>query len=127
MIKEIIFDWEGVLSINGSLNWEIFNWIKNNSQYSFSILTNSNLSLMESLDSSEIKKLFNLIITPKNSQLFKPDEKVFLFTIEKTGKKPNEIIFIDDNLINVKSAQKTEINGYLYQNNYDLINFLEGI
>lgn len=45
----------------------------------------------------------------------KPDPKIFQALIEKSGCRPNEIIFADDKQENVDSAKSLGINAFLYE------------
>jgi FMN phosphatase YigB (HAD superfamily) len=36
---------------------------------------------------------------------------------EKLNVKPNEILYIDDSLTNIKAAEEANLNSYLYINN----------
>ncbi len=125
MIKEIVFDWEGVLEVSNGFNLPLFYWIKNNQEFSFSILSNCFWDLTEKLKEIEAKEFFNHIITAQNSNFLKPERKAFLFLLDKTKRNPEDIFFIDDNPNNVKSAKQLKINGYLFKNNQDLIQELE--
>lgn len=59
----------------------------------------------------------------------KPDIEIYNELIEKTGFKPENILFFDDNLVNIENASKTKINAvhlfgfpavkkYLYENRF---------
>jgi epoxide hydrolase-like predicted phosphatase len=55
--------------------------------------------------SIEFKKLFDEYIESSVVGLRKPDQKIFLYTCEKLGVKPNEAIFLDDIGTNLKVAK----------------------
>ena len=50
--------------------------------------------------------------------LAKPDLKIFQLAIEKTGLRPEEILFVDDLLINVEAAAKTGMQVFQYDPNH---------
>jgi len=50
----------------------------------------------------------------------KPDEKIYKFVIEKLKCKPEEIIYFDDNIINVNAAEKIGIKSYKVNGFIDL-------
>jgi len=78
----------GILSNTNKLHWEIF------------------------------QKKFKFINLIKNKFLsfeigeIKPDEKIYKFVIEQLKCKPEEIIYFDDNIINVEAAKKIGIKSY---------------
>lgn len=46
----------------------------------------------------------------------KPNSRIFKIAIEKSNVLPSEIAFFDDLILNVESAQKVGIQGFLYKN-----------
>lgn len=45
----------------------------------------------------------------------KPDEKIYLYVLEKLDVEAGNVVFIDDNLENVESAKKVGINAILFE------------
>lgn len=58
----------------------------------------------------DIWELFDEFILSHEIHMTKPDPKVFEYALKKAGCKPEEIIFIDDDFNNVRSAQVLGIN-----------------
>ena len=57
----------------------------------------------------------------------KPNDDIFLYTLEKINAKPEESLFIDDNKPNVDSAVNLGINGFVYTNSDSFKNYLDQI
>ena len=57
----------------------------------------------------------------------KPDKKIFELTIEKAGCKPEEIVFIDDGINNIRAARELGIIGIKFLNKEDLVKELENL
>lgn len=73
----------------------------------------------------EIDKLFDVNIRSNEVGSRKPEEKIYLITLEKLGLKPEECLIIDDQKQNLKTAQKLGMNTILYTNSEELIKRLE--
>ena len=57
--------------------------------------------------------------------LTKPDPVIFQIAIDKSGCQPNEILFIDDGLNNVRAASELGINTIRFVDIEDLIEKLK--
>jgi putative hydrolase of the HAD superfamily len=58
--------------------------------------------------------LFDEFILSHEIKLMKPDHKIFLYAIERAGCTPQEILFIDDGLNNVRAAKELNIIAIRY-------------
>ena len=58
----------------------------------------------------DIWELFDEFILSHELHMTKPDPKMYELALEKAGCKPEEVLFIDDGLNNVRSAQEIGIN-----------------
>ena len=69
----------------------------------------------------EIEDLFDELYISYEIGHYKPNEDAFLYTLEKSGYKPEDSYFIDDNKENVTIASSLGINGLLYINDENTI------
>ncbi|MFO8018265.1 MAG: HAD family phosphatase [Promethearchaeia archaeon] len=60
--------------------------------------------------------LFEDFILSYEIGVTKPDPEIYKYAIEKARCKANQILFIDDNYVNVKGAKRCEINTIFYKN-----------
>jgi putative hydrolase of the HAD superfamily len=62
-------------------------------------------------------------------KMVKPDEDIYLYTLEKIGRKPEEIVFIDDKQENIDTAKRLGMHTILFKSldqvEKDLENILE--
>lgn len=63
---------------------------------------------------------FDELILSHETHFIKPNPKVFEYAIKKAGCKPEQIIFIDDGLNNIRSAKEYGIIGIKYTNSEEL-------
>ncbi len=73
----------------------------------------------------EIVELFDELILSFEVHMTKPDPRLFKLAIQKAECKPEEIVFIDDGLNNIRSARELGINGIKFTNLENLINELK--
>jgi len=64
----------------------------------------------------QFKGLFDEIVISSEVGMTKPGKDIYLHALGKINSKPEESLFIDDSQINVDSAIKLGINGFLYTN-----------
>ena len=57
--------------------------------------------------------------------MLKPGQEIYLEAIRRTGRKPEEILFVDDSLSNVEAAKKAGMNADLYIPGHDLRALIE--
>jgi FMN phosphatase YigB (HAD superfamily) len=60
---------------------------------------------------------YEIIIESCDLKLIKPHEDIFLHAQKKAGVLPNEILFVDDYLVNTKTAEKLGWNVVLFDEN----------
>lgn len=92
----------------------------------FKIVLGSNAPLgflSQILKENDLEKLFDTIIISSEIGAAKPDPLFFEKTFEILKESPNNLLFFDDNLANVKAAQKLGIEAQLFKNIED-VNFL---
>ncbi|MFX0027640.1 MAG: HAD family hydrolase [Candidatus Hermodarchaeota archaeon] len=117
-------------SIISSCNPDIVEVIKEIKQYNrvkLLCLSNVNSSHWDFLKSKKWDFLdyFDELILSHEVHMTKPDKKIFEFTIEKAGCKPEEIVFIDDGINNIRAARELGIIGIKFTNKEDLVKELE--
>ncbi|MFX1323389.1 MAG: HAD family hydrolase [Promethearchaeota archaeon] len=117
-------------SIISGFNVDIVNLlkrIKEINKYKMLCLSNVNSSHWEYLLNKNwgFLKYFDEYILSHEIHLTKPDKKIFEYTIKKANCKPDEIVFIDDGLNNIRSAQQLGIKGIKFTNIDDLIEELK--
>lgn len=106
---------------------ELIRKIRDNNRYKLLALSNLNSSHWDYiLDKNwEFINFFDELILSHEIHLIKPDPKIFEYTIQKAGCKPEEIAFIDDGLNNIRSASELGIVGIKYTNTDELIEELK--
>jgi FMN phosphatase YigB (HAD superfamily) len=73
----------------------------------------------------KLKKYFRAFITSAFVGCAKPDKKIYRIMLKKVRCKPNEVIFIDNDLQLVKAARRLGINGIIFRNKKQLISDLK--
>jgi len=109
--------WEEMLGgpINKSVN--ILRRIKKKNKLNVFALTNwSAETFPTALKKFDFLSLFEGIIVSGEEKTRKPFEKIYQITIDRFKIDPTESVFIDDNLRNVKAAEKLNIKGIHFKN-----------
>ena len=109
--------WEEMLGgpINKSVN--ILRRIKKKNELNVFALTNwSAETFPTALKKFDFLSLFEGIIVSGEEKTRKPFEKIYQITIDRFKIDPTESVFIDDNLRNVKAAEKLNIKGIHFKN-----------
>ena len=106
---------------------ELIRKIRDNNRYKLLALSNVNASHWDYIRNKnwEFINFFDELILSHEIHLIKPDPKIFEYTIQKAGCKPEEIAFIDDGLNNIRSANEFGIVGIKYTNTDELIEELK--
>ncbi len=101
--------------------------LRDTNRYKLICLSNVNESHWEFLKSKQWKfiEYFDELILSFKVHLTKPDPRIFQFAIEKAGCRPEEIIYIDDGLNNVREASKLNINSITYTTTEELMEILK--
>lgn len=108
---------------------EVIGKIKENNKFKLLCLSNVNSSHWESLLKKKwgFLEYFDELILSHEVHMTKPDKKIFEYTIEKAGCKPEEIVFIDDGINNVRVARELGIIGIKFTNKEDLVKELKNL
>jgi len=83
---------------------------------------NYKVAILSNTESIAVKHLYNLDIVSKFDIAFfsfelaclKPNEKIYKHVIQQLNVQPSEVIFIDDNLKNIRAAESLGIQGILF-------------
>lgn len=70
--------------------------------------------------------LFDVIISADINQI-KPDKNFYYYILYKYNINPDELLFLDDNNENIKSASDIGINTFLVYKDTDLFNEIDNI
>ena len=102
---------------------EIIKNIRERKRYKLLALSNVNASHWDYLLSKkwEFINYFDELILSHEIHLTKPNPEIFKYTIQKAGCKPEQIVYIDDGLNNVRSASELGIIAIKYTNTDDLV------
>lgn len=71
------------------------------------------------------EKIFKEEFLSYKMHLMKPGQEIYLEAIRRTGRKPEELLFIDDSQANVDAAKKAGMNADLYIPGQDLRKLIE--
>ncbi|MFX0032283.1 MAG: HAD family hydrolase [Candidatus Hodarchaeota archaeon] len=108
-------------SIIADINLEILELIRNIKEFNnvkLMCLSNINISHWKYLKKQnwDIWNLFDDFILSHEIQLAKPDPAIFELAIRMAKCRPEEILFVDDGLNNVKAASALKINAIHFNN-----------
>jgi putative hydrolase of the HAD superfamily len=108
-------------SIISGINLEVIDFIKKISEmnkYKLIALSNVNSSHWDYILKKkwEFIDYFDEFILSHEIHLIKPNPKIFEYTIKKANCKPEQILYIDDGLNNIRSANHFGIKGIKYTN-----------
>ncbi len=126
MIKAVIFDLSGVLiNLEGRGNFEI---IEKNLQfaeglkdrYKLGVLSNLSSEYAEKLKKERFYEIFDAISLSGETGFLKPDKNSYLSIIEKLAVCPEEAVFVDDSLENIKGAESLGMKTIFYRSPRDL-------
>lgn len=88
-------------------------------KYSLNILTTGVLQNHPQVR-KKLEPIFNNIFSTYDNELEKTNPESYLFLAKKLGKKPSEILFIDDKEEFINAATEAGLNTIQYKNNQDL-------
>ena len=116
--------WEEMLG--GKINKSV--WILNKLIPQFEVFALTNWSAETfpvALKKFHFLRSFKDIIVSGKEKLIKPDPEIFNLAIKRFKIKPNETIFIDDNINNIISAKKMNFITHHFKTPEKLIEYLE--
>lgn len=90
------------------------------SNYKIGLLSNAAQEEIDCVFRDKIDTLFDAMAISFEVGVVKPNAKIFLVCAQRLAVKPEECLFIDDSLINIKAAQKLKMKT-LYYPSYGII------
>ncbi|MFX1420395.1 MAG: HAD family hydrolase [Promethearchaeota archaeon] len=117
-------------SIIAGVNPEIIHLLKklrDSDQYKLIALSNVNSSHWDYILNKkwDFIDYFDIFILSHEIHLVKPNPKIFEYVIKKAGCKAEKIIYIDDGVNNIRTANKLGFRGIKYTNSDELIEELK--
>jgi epoxide hydrolase-like predicted phosphatase len=99
------------------VNWELLDTIRKlHPRYKVGLLSNAWDDLRKTMHERwNIDGLFDELIISAEVKMVKPDPRIFQLTVERLGVLPEEAIFIDDIIENVKAARKEGLFAIQFQ------------
>ncbi len=122
MIRLFYDRWEEMLGGALDENVELFRKLRENTEYRIYALTNWSAETWPiAIREYTFLQDFEGILVSGEEGLKKPDPKIYHLLTSRYNLAPNETLFIDDNLRNVKAAQKEGWNAIHYQSSEQLL------
>lgn len=119
MIKAVIFDFYGVLYLEGThFNEELLEYIRSQlkSKYKIGIISNSSGREINELLSVGDKALFDVMVFSGQLDVAKPHPDIYKIAAQKLGVQPEDCVFVDDDDYRAAGAQAAGMQGIVYQN-----------
>lgn len=120
-IKAIVFDFWGVLAsmnLNGKVvyNKELIENIKElKKDYKIGLLSNSNKQSFEKYVKSQgFVDLFDVVVLSEQTGFAKPEKQIFEILLVRLKLQANQVLFFDDNKINVEAARNLGIQAEIW-------------
>lgn len=123
MIKAVIFDFFGVLFLDGkNPNRPLLNYIKNElrPKYKIGILSNAAIDYAKEKFDQHDYALFDDILPSFAYGMPKPETGIYKLAAKRLDVKPGECVFIDDTSGHCQGAEAAGMKAILYK---DLISF----
>ena len=122
MIRAILFDFYGVINLEGVFNPEILEFIKNNStMYRFGIISATRSDLNAWLLRHNAVGYFDYVQTAGKVQKSKLNPDYFSDALKAMDLGPKEVVVIDDNNYYVLIAKDLGINAVHYDPEKDFL------
>lgn len=104
------------------LNYRLINLIRDlrEADYPVALLSNESLQLENRLHELGIDNLFDHILISAQIGVMKPDPTAFRVALQALQAAPQQTLFIDDSLVNVRGAQALGLHGILFRPDTDL-------
>jgi HAD superfamily hydrolase (TIGR01549 family) len=95
--------------------------------YQFALASNHLTAVRSYLKRQDILKYFSKIIISSEIVFQKPDPEFYRTMLTIIGEKPENILFIDDNLENILAAQEFGLNVFNFNPRHDQFNLKEQV
>ncbi len=118
LIKAVIFDFYGVLYLDGRrLNDELLEYIRQlKPKFKIGMISNSSGREINSLLSPNDRALFDELVFSGQVEVAKPHPGIYELAAERLGVKTGECVYIDDDDYRAEGAVKAGMKGLVYQN-----------
>jgi HAD superfamily hydrolase (TIGR01509 family) len=97
------------------------------SNYKFALASNHLTAVRDYLKKQDISKYFSEIIISSEIIFQKPDSKFYEVMLTSIKEKPENILFVDDNLENILAAQKFGLMTFNFNPKHDQYNLREQV
>lgn len=126
MIKAYLFDFYGVINLEGMVNPEIIEFINTHkTQYKFGIVSATRSDLNAWLLRHEVVGLFDYVQTAAMVQKSKLNPDYFSDALKAMDLNANEVALVDDNNYYVLIAKEIGINAIHYDPEKDFLSQIE--
>lgn len=118
MIKAIIFDFFGVIFLDGwRINQELLTYInkKLKPKYKIGMISNSSGRGVSELLSDEQQEIFDVLVFSAEVGVAKPHPEIYEIAARKLGVSETECLYVDDDDFRVVGAINTGMHGVIYQ------------
>jgi epoxide hydrolase-like predicted phosphatase len=96
--------------------------------YKTAILSNAWLGAREMfVNKYHLDQIMDLIVISSEVSLAKPDPRIYQLTVDRLGARPEEIIFVDDVLENVRASRQVGLIGLQYRSTPQLLSEIRGL
>lgn len=95
--------------------WKIIPNLKK--RFKLAVINNGNLIALKYWKEKFDFSIFDLFINSAEEGIKKPDTKIFLLTCKKLNIKPEECLFMDDNLENIEAAKNLRMHTVWWNQN----------
>ncbi|NLN80102.1 MAG: HAD-IA family hydrolase [Erysipelotrichia bacterium] len=121
--KQIEQEWLNL----GQLRQDTYDFIiKNKDKYHIVLLSNASASFNNKFFVDEkINRLFKKKFISSELRMVKPDPQIFQYVLEHSNVNYSYAVMIDDNLVNIKAAQKIGLYGVHFTNMFEVSKQLE--
>lgn len=118
MIKAVIFDFFGVLEVQGTLNQELFSYIPHLREAGIKIgmISNASEDWAGSLLSEQQRLLFDDLVISYQAKLAKPDPEIYQLALRNLAAEPEQAIFVDDIEHFCRAAKTVGMKAVCYKN-----------
>lgn len=99
--------------------------LKKQMNFEVALVTNNYKELLEIMERKGIKKFWDKVVNSSEIGLAKPDPEFFKAALAILQARPENCLFIDDNLKNIAGATSEGITGIVYQENISVNNKIE--
>ena len=126
-IRMYLEHWEVMLTGPIHETVDILKKLKDTGKYRLYAITNwSDFTFTITYQKYEFLKWFEGISVSGKLKMVKPHKEIYLHTLENYRIKPENSVFIDDNVTNIETANSLGINGIIYKNAEELKQSLKG-